>query len=318
MVEILPLLFGGLVLFIYAISKLSEAMQDISTQRAKSIISKYTSNLFMAIGIGTILTILLGSSSAVIILAIVFINAGTLGFKQAIGIIMGANIGTTFSSQLIALDIGQYAVVPLFIGLVMEFFAKNKRIKSYGNALFYFGMLFFGLFIIEQSVQPLKYSPMFEEWITRIENNHIQGTLIGGLITLLVQSSSATVGMAIVLGKQNLISLAGGLAIMLGSELGTCSDTLLATIKGSRQALKAGLFHLLFNFTTIVIGLIVFDLFLEFILWISKGQDLDNQIANAHMLFNIAGVVVFLPFVGITEKLLNKWLPDKDYELVKP
>ena len=159
---------------------------------------------------------------------------------------------------------------------------------------------------------------MFEEWITRIENNHIQGTLIGGLITLLVQSSSATVGMAIVLGKQNLISLAGGLAIMLGSELGTCSDTLLATIKGSRHALKAGLFHLLFNFTTIVIGLIVFDLFLEFILWISKGQDLDNQIANAHMLFNIAGVVVFLPFVGITEKLLNKWLPDKDYELVKP
>ncbi|MGB5820930.1 MAG: Na/Pi symporter [Saonia sp.] len=141
--------------------------------------------------------------------------------------------------------------------------------------------------------------------------NHVQGTLIGGLITLIVQSSSATVGMSIVLGKQQLISLAGGLAIMLGAELGTCSDTLIATVKGSKQALKAGLFHLLFNFTTIVVGLLIFDYFLEFVLLVSKGQALNNQIANAHMIFNIVGVIVFLPLVGMAEKLLDYLLPEK-------
>nr|WP_299346162.1 Na/Pi symporter [Allomuricauda sp.] len=312
MTEILPILFGGLLLFIYAISKLSSTLQDISTEKAKQIIEKYTRNLFTSIIVGTVLTILMGSSSAVIIIAIVFINAGTLRFKQAIGIIMGANIGTTFSSQLIALDIGKYAYIPLVIGLVIGFFAKKETTKKYGNALFYFGMLFFGLFIMEQSVLPLRDSELFEKWITRIDQNLLQGTMIGGLITLIVQSSSATVGMAIVLGKQNLISLAGGLAIMLGSELGTCSDTLIATIKGSRQAIKAGLFHLLFNFITIVIGLLVFDVFLTFVLMVSTNQSLENQIANAHMIFNIAGVIAFLPLVGITAKLLNHWLPEKE------
>ena len=315
MTEILPLLLGGLLLFIYAISRLSKTMQDISTDKAKQIIAKYTGNLVLSILVGTVLTVLLGSSSAVIIIAIVFINAKTLRFKQAIGIIMGANIGTTFSSQLIALDIGQYAVIPLVVGLAMEFFAKGETLKKYGNALFYFGMPFFGLFIIEQSVLPLRDSEIFEEWITRIDQNLLQGTLIGGFITLVVQSSSATVGMAIVLGKQNLISLAGGLAIMLGSELGTCSDTLIATIKGSRQAIKAGLFHLLFNFITIVAGLLVFDLFLKFVLMVSKSQALENQIANAHMIFNIAGVLAFLPFVGITERFLEYWLPEKEIAL---
>ncbi|BFP39372.1 hypothetical protein FGF1_02170 [Flavobacteriaceae bacterium GF1] len=311
MIEILPLLLGGLLLFIYAISRLSKTMQDIATEKAKRIIAKYTDSLVLSIVVGTALTILLGSSSAVIILAIVFINAGTLRFKQAIGIIMGANIGTTFSSQLIALDIGKYAVIPLIVGLAMEFFARGETAKRYGSALFYFGMLFFGLFIMERSVVPLRDSVVFEEWITHIDQNLIKGTLVGGLITLIVQSSSATVGMAIVLGKQNLISLAGGLAIMLGSELGTCSDTLIATIKGSRQAIKAGLFHLLFNFTTIIIGLLVFDHFLNFVLRVSQSQTLDNQIANAHMIFNIVGVMVFLPFVGMAERLLNYWLPDK-------
>ena len=309
--KILPLLLGGLLLFIYAISRLSKTMQDISTERAKRVIAKYTRNLVLSIIVGALLTVLLGSSSAVIILAIVFINAGTLRFKQAIGIIMGANIGTTFSSQLIAMDIGRYAIIPLVIGLAIDFFAKSDNVKKYGNALFYFGMLFFGLFLMEQSVLPLRDSPLFEDWITHINENLLKGTLVGGLITLIVQSSSATVGMAIVLGKQNLISLSGGLAIMLGSELGTCSDTLIATIKGSRQAIKAGLFHLLFNFITIVGGLLVFDFFLEFVLKVSQNKDLENQIANAHMIFNIAGVIFFLPFVGWMEKLLDYWLPDK-------
>jgi len=307
----LPLLIGGLVLFLYAINQLSEVMQDVFSQKAKAIIEKYTSNIFSAILIGTILTVLLDSSSAVIILVIIFINAKNLNFRQAIGIIMGANIGTTFSSQIIALDIGKYSVLPLFIGLVFEIFGKGKRFKLLGQVILYFGMLFFGLFIIEQSVLPLHDSPLFIDWITRIEQNYIQGALIGGLITLIMQSSSGTVGMAIVLGKQQLITAAGGIAIMLGAELGTCSDTLIATINGSRQALKAGLFHVIFNFLTITIGLLVFGPFVRMIMYISSGMDIGTLIANAHMIFNILGVIIFLPFVGLAIKGLNRLLPDR-------
>jgi len=309
--EVLPLLLGGLVLFLYAISQLSEVMKDIFSDNAKQIIEKYTSNIFSSIIIGTLLTVILDSSSAVIILVIVFINAKTLTFRQAIGLIMGANIGTTFSSQIIAMDVGKYAVIPLFLGLIFEVFVKNEKWKKYGNILLYFGMLFFGLFIMEESVLPMRDSETFSKWIARVEGNHFQGAFIGGLITTIIQSSSGTVGMAIVLGKQEILSVAGGIAIMLGAELGTCSDTLIATINGSRQALKAGLFHLFFNLITIIIGLLVFIPFVGLVERISKTEDIGNMIANAHMLFNSLGVLVFLPFVPLVEKALNKLIKDK-------
>ena len=309
--EIIPLLIGGLVLFLYAISQLSEVMKSIFTEKAKHAIQKYTSNVFSSLLIGTVLTILLDSSSAVIILVIVFINARTLTFKQAIGLIMGANIGTTFSSQIIAMDIGKYSIFPLVIGLIFEVFVKNKKWKKYGNVFLYFGMLFFGLFIMEESVVPLKDSAVFLDWLKKVEGNPIQGALIGGLVTLIIQSSSGTVGMAIVLGKQQILSAAGGITIMLGAELGTCSDTLIATINGSRQALKAGLFHLLFNLTTIIIGLLLFEQLVNLVIYLSNTDDIGNIIANAHMLFNILGVILFIPFIGLMEKGLNKLIPEK-------
>jgi len=312
MKDILPLLIGGLVLFLYSISQLSIVLKDLFSEKAKDFIQKYTSNIFSSILIGTLLTIILGSSSAVIILVIVFINAKTLNFKQAIGLIMGANIGTTFSSQIIALDIGKYSIIPLFIGLAFEVFMKNKKWKQYGNILLYFGMLFFGLFIMEESVLPLRDSELFINWIAKVEGNPLGGALIGGLVTLLIQSSSGTVGMAIVLGKQQILSAAGGIAIMLGSELGTCSDTLLATINGSRQALKAGVFHLVFNLITIIIGLILFVPFVKLVEAITiQSDDIGNIIANAHMIFNILGVIVMLPWVGLIEKGINKLIKEK-------
>ena len=269
-------------MFLYSITPLSEVMRGIFNENAKNAIAKYTSNLFSSIIIGILFTILLGSSSAVIILAIVFINAKTLTFRQAIGLIMGANIGTTFSSQFIALDVGQY-----------------------------FGLLFFGLFVMESSVEPLRNSDLFMEWIAKVENNALQGALVGGFVTLIIQSSSGTVGMAIVLGNQGILNIAGGVAIMLGAELGTCSDTLIATIGGQRQAIKAGLFHLLFNLATIILGLIVFQPFVDLVLWLSPTTDIGTQIAHAHMLFNISGVIVFLPFARLMEKGLNALLPEK-------
>lgn len=308
--QIIPLLAGGLALFLYAISQLSRTLRNIFSEKAKEWINKSTKNLYLGILTGTLTTALLDSSSAVIIIAIVLINAGTLNFRQTIGIVMGANIGTTFSSQLIALDIAQFSFILLVIGMLTNFLAKNKKWRTIGRVTWYFGMLFFGLYVMETSVEPLKDSESFEEWIMHLENPW-KGTLLGGLITLIIQSSSATVGLAITLGKQGLISVKGGLALMMGAELGTCSDTLLATIGGKRQALKTGIFHLIFNLISILIGLLLFEHFYRVVEWVSGSQGIDNHIANGHMIFNIVGVLLFLPLVRPAEKLLNRLLPDK-------
>lgn len=307
----IPFLIGGLILFVHSILQLSRTMAEIFTEKARILIEKRTRNLFISLLIGIVATVLLDSSSAVIILAIVFINAKTLTFKNAMGIIMGANIGTTFSSQLIAMDIAKYAYIPMFIGLVLYLFSKTSGMRLKGRAILYFGLLFFGLYIIQEAVAPLQGSGLFEKWIGRIEGNPISGALIGGLITLIIQSSGATVGLAIILGKQGMISLAGGIAVMLGAELGTCSDTLIATIRGSRQAIKAGIFHLFFNFSTICIGLLLFTPFVSLISNISGEAALNRQIANAHILFNVAGVLLFLPFVKPIQRMLDGLIPDK-------
>jgi len=311
------LLLGGLAIFILAIHQLSKLLEDVFMERTKSIIRKYTKHIFAAIAIGTFATVLLNSSSAVIIILLIFINANILDFRRAIGIILGANIGTTISSQLIAFEVNKYAVFALLLGLGILIFSKNKKVKKYAEILLYFGMLFFGLFVMENAVMPLKNSQFFSDWIIRMANHPIEGALAGGLITLIIQSSSATVGLAIILGKQDLISMAAGVSIMLGAELGTCSDTLLATIKGSRQAIKAGLFHLTFNLFSIILGLVFFYPFIQLIEWISAGAAIHQQIANAHLIFNILGVLIALPFVGLAERLLNFLLPEKtDFEKV--
>lgn len=306
---ILPLL-GGLGLFLFAINSLSEVLQGVLGDRAKQLLARFTKNIFSAIITGTIITIILDSSSAVIIMTIVLVNARVLTFKNALGIVMGANIGTTFSSQLIAMDIGKYSPIPIIIGLLLSFMSKNKKVSSGGRALMFFGILFFGLYTMEHSVEPFKEQDFFLDYMATL-NNRFTGAGTGALVTLVIQSSSATVGMVITLAKKGLIELSGAVAVMLGAELGTCSDTLLATIKGSRQALKTGLFHLGFNIITIAIGLLVFPYFVNLISYISGGVSLKQQVANAHMLFNILGVVIFLPFVGVAARLLEKWLPDK-------
>ena len=307
----LSLLIGGLVIFVYSITRLSAVMKELFTEKAKESIQKYTSNIYAGILIGTLCTFAVNSSSAVIIMTIVFINAKSLDFKRAMGIIMGANIGTTLSSQLFALNIAQYSVIPLLLGLVLIVFFRKYKWGRYGNMLFFIGLLFFGLFVMQESVQPLQESQLFEKWILRVENNHIYGALVGGLITLILQTSSGTVGMTIVMGKKGLIGLTGGIAIMLGAELGTCSDTLIATINGSRQAIKAGVFHLLFNLITILIGLIAFSGFLSMVIALTPNQEIDNRIAIAHMVFNICGVLLVLPFAGVFKRFLDRLLPEK-------
>jgi phosphate:Na+ symporter len=251
----------------------------------------------------------LDSSSAVIIITIVLVNSQILTFKQAMGIVLGANIGTTISSQIIAMDIGKYSPILLLVGFLLLFISKSNRLSNAGRVILYFGVLFFGLFTMENAVEPLKDEAFFAEWMKKTENP-IVGSVIGAIVTLVIQSSSATVGMAIILAKKGFLSLVGGVAVMLGAELGTCSDTLLATIKGSRQALKTGLFHVTFNLLSIILGLILFYPFVELVKRISSGASIERTLANAHMLFNILGVLVFIWTIPLFERVLNRLLPD--------
>jgi phosphate:Na+ symporter len=308
--ETVLLIMGGLGLFLYAITHMSDVLKDLLGDNAKKLLSRFTRNEFTGILTGIVITLILDSSSAVIIMAIVLVKAKALTFRQAIGIVLGANIGTTFSSQIIAMDIGKYSPIPIFLGMLLVFFSKSQWVTQTGRAIIYFGILFFGLFTMERGVEPFKDNPDFSNWILQMENPYT-GAATGALVTLIIQSSSATVGMVITLAKKGLISLSAGIAVMLGAELGTCADTLLATIKSNRQALKTGLFHLFFNICTILIALLLFPLFVKLVLSISGKAQLQQQVANAHMLFNILGVLLFLPFVGATERILNKLLPDK-------
>jgi phosphate:Na+ symporter len=308
--EIILLLAGGLGLFLYAINNLSGILKDLLGDRARKLLGRFTHNLFTGILSGIVITLILDSSSAVIIMTIILVNSGALTFRQAIGIVMGANIGTTFSSQLIALDIGRFSPIAMVIGLLFSMLAKSERVSKSGKVILYFGILFFGLFTMETAVEPLKSDSRFAEWMVALENP-VRGSLVGALVTLIIQSSSATVGMVITLAKKGLITLAGSIAVMLGAELGTCSDTLLATIRGSRQAIRTGLFHLFFNLTSIIIGLACFPLYIGLIEYISGNASLEQKVANAHMLFNALGVILFLPFTRSVEKLMVRWIPDK-------
>lgn len=308
--EILLSVLGGLGLFLFAISNLSDTLKDILGDKAKKWIGKITTNLFTAIVTGALITVVLDSSSAVIIMTIILVKTGTLTFRQSLGLVMGANIGTTFSSQIIALDIGQYSPIPIIVGLALSFIARSEKVSRTGKSILYFGILFFGLYTMERAVEPLQDNSRFLHWMTLLETP-LRGAGVGAIVTVIIQSSSATVGMVITLAKKGLLSLSGGIAVMLGAELGTCADTLLATIRGDRPSVKTGLFHLLFNIISICIALIIFPWFVQLIESISGNANLEQKIANAHMLFNISGVLFFLPFVGLIEKLLNRLLPEK-------
>ena len=310
MLNIILEVCAGLVLFLYAISSLSKTLIHAIGDKANHWIQKFTSNTLSSILVGAVITTLLDSSSAVIIITIILVNAKLLSFRQAMGIVLGANIGTTVSSQIISLNIGKYSPILLVVGFLLILFSKKEQFQNMGKILLYFGLLFFGLYTIENAVEPLKNEVFFADLMKRVENP-IAGAIIGAIVTLFIQSSSGTVGMAIILTKKGFLSLTGGIAIMLGAELGTCSDTLIATIKGSRAAIKTGLFHVSFNLLSICLGLILFTPFVVLVNKISAGTSIERALANAHMIFNVSGVIIFAWTLPYFEKILNKLIPEE-------
>lgn len=313
---VLPML-AGLILFLFALNYLSDGLRAVSGEQLQTWLSRFTRNVVTGIITGMVVTTLLDSSSAVIIMVIALVNAQTLTSRQALGVVLGANIGTTFSSQLIAFDIGQWAALPMAVGFGLMVISKRELLKQWGQVLFGLGLLFLGLYLMEEAVEPLKKMPNVKEWMTNLANP-LWGALVGAGATVVLQSSSATVGMAVVLAGEKLLTLSAGIALMMGAELGTCADTLLASVGRSRAALRTGLFHLGFNLVSITLGLVLIEPFTDLVLWLSGEVPAARQLANAHVLFNVIGVCLVAGFVPLLSNWLEKWLPDSASSSMKP
>ena len=301
---------GGLTLFLYGVTRLSDSLQQVASERMKKLLARFTSHPLAGVATGTVATTLLDSSSVTIIMVVALVNSGLLPFTQAIGVIMGANIGTTISSQIIAFQINQYASLLLAMGFLAYFLGKKEIVKNLGMVLFGFGLIFFGLDVIEQAAEPLKDYQPFVRWMKGLENPWL-GVLIGATFTVLIQSSSATLGIVITLAAQGLISLPAGVAIMLGAEIGTCADTLVASVGRSRSALRAGIFHLAFNILTVLIGVTFASQLALLASSFAPQGNVSRQIANTHLLFNVSGVLLFIWFVPLIGRVLTRLIPDK-------
>jgi phosphate:Na+ symporter len=309
-------LLAGLVLFLHGVTLLSDSLKKVAGERVKKVLAKFTTNRFAGVLTGTVATTLLDSSSVTIIMVIALVNAGLLSFTRSLGVIMGSNIGTTISSQIIAFKINEYAPIALVAGFGLQMIMKRKKWKRAGQVMFGIGLIFYGLELVGKAVEPLQDYKPFINWMVRMEMP-VLGALVGAAFTILVQSSSATLGVVITLASQGLISLPAGIAIMLGAEIGTCADTLVATIGRSREAVRAGMFHLLFNIITVSIGVALAHHFTALVIYISAGADISRQIANAHVLFNMAGVLLFIAFLTPVARGLQWLIPEKKKNISK-
>ena len=300
---------AGLALFLFGVTLLADALKRLAGDRMRGLLERFTTNRFAGVATGTAATTLLDSSSVTIIMVIALVDAGVLAFTRSLGVILGANIGTTISSQIIALDIDRYAPLALVLGLLFTALGGSRRQKQAGRVILGIGLVFYGLGEMDQAVSPLKDQQSFIDWMVRLENP-LLGAAVGALVTIVIQSSSATLGIVITLAGQGLLTLPAGIALMLGAEIGTCADTLLACIGRSRAALRAGVFHLMFNVTTVAIGLMLTREIATLAQRITPGAGIERFVANAHVLFNVAGVLIVLPFLPLIARGLYQLIPD--------
>ena len=304
--EVILGMIAGLVLFLYGVSRLATGMRAVAGDRMRRLLERATTNRYAGVASGTLATAVLDSSSVTIIMVIALVDAGLLSFQNSLGVILGANIGTTISSQLIALDVQRYSPVVLAFGLLLLVAGRTETWRQTGAAVFGMGLIFFGLAQMGTAVEPLKQSVRFADWMQQLENPLV-GVAAGAIITLVLQSSSATVGIAITLAAQGLLALPGGVAVMLGAEIGTCADTLLATLGRSREAVRAGIFHLLFNIVTVAVGVMLLQPLVTFVT--SLGGDSAQQLANAHVTFNVLGSMAVVLFLAPIGRALHRLVP---------
>lgn len=308
-------LFGGLAVFIYSMSLMGDGLQKAAGEKMRRILEVLTSNPVMGILVGTLVTMIIQSSSATTVMVVGFVSANLMTLPQAIGVIMGANIGTTVTAQIVAFNLGEYAYLITAVGFILFFFFNKKIIKYVGQIIFAFGLLFIGLNVMSDAMKPLAQSAMFEDIIHRVSDTPILGLFVGTLVTLIVQSSSATIAVLLNLAQepdangQALISLQGALPILFGSNIGTTITAILASIGARVNAKRAAMAHTVFNAVGSVLFMLILPYFAKFVVFISpKGTETEviaRQIANAHTSFNIVNTILWAPFVLILAKIVT-------------
>ena len=307
--EIAISLLGGLGLFLYGMNLMAEGLQKSAGDKLKKIVEKLTSNTVMGVLVGTVVTAIIQSSSAATVMVVGFVNAGIMSLSQAIGVIMGANIGTTVTAQLVSFKLEAIAPVALGIGIILYLFSKKEKTKELATILLGFGILFTGMEFMKDAVKPLAEYEGFRRALIYFGEHQFLGIIAGFAITGIIQSSSASMGMLIALASQGLIPLSSALPILYGDNIGTCVTSLLSSIGASRNAKRAATMHLTFN----VIGTLIFVLILNYpisalVKWLDP-TDAARQIANAHTIFNVVNVLILLPFAKYIVKIVLKIMP---------
>lgn len=324
-------LFGGLALFLLGMEVMSDAIKAVAGDGLRLFLNRMTGNRFMGAFSGALITGILNSSSVTTVLVVGFISAGLMSLTQAVSIIMGANIGSTFAAQIIAFNVTQYALIPVAVGFLMRFASKRDRIRNYGDSIMGLGLVFFGMGLMGAAMSPLREYPPFLDLMVRMDDAAL-GILVGAVFTALIQSSAATTGIAIAMASGGLISLEAGVALALGSNIGTCVTAVLAAIGKSRPAVRAAVAHVLINVLGVLVWVWFIPQFCELIRTISpRAEDLEGaerlaaevprQIANAHTFFNVANTFFFIWFTGLLAKLCELLVPDrpeKEKPIIEP
>ncbi|MBN2898055.1 MAG: Na/Pi cotransporter family protein [Clostridia bacterium] len=319
--SIMMALFGGLGLFLYGMNTMSEGLEKAAGDRMKSIIEMLTKNKIMGVFVGAVVTMIVQSSSATTVMVVGFVNAGIMNLTQAVGIIMGANIGTTITAQLVSIKLDAIAPIAIGMGVLINLVAKSDNVKKYAQILIGFGILFLGMDFMKDAVKPLRSYEGFTTLLSSFGSGQAMDTVLaiftGFAITAVVQSSSATTGILVALASEGLLPIEAALPVLLGTNVGTCVTAMISSIGASKTAKRAAVIHLLFN----IIGTIIFAVVLArptIAFVTSIGNDSARQLANAHTLFNITNTLLLLPFAGLLVKLAEKFVPggpEADLEL---
>ena len=314
-------LFGGLAVFLFGMNQMSESLQKAAGEKMRTILGILTKNPLMGALAGALVTAVLQSSSATTVMVIGFVSAGLMGLPQAISVIFGANIGTTMTAQLIAFDIGEYIYPILFISFVVQFASKNEKVKDIAMVFFSFGLLFEGIQIMSSVMKPLATSPVFTELMWKVRDLPVLGVFLGLCMTLVVQSSSATIAVLQSFASQagpdgaSVIGLAGAIPILFGDNIGTTITALLASIGQSRDAKRTAIAHTCFNISGTIVFSFFIPLFARFVQFVSpKGPEVEvisRQIANAHTTFNVVCTLIWLPLVPLMVKIVCRLVPDR-------
>lgn len=305
---------GGLGIFLFGLKYMGDGLQKVAGDRLRELLDRFTSNPLMGVIAGAVVTILVQSSSTTTVLTVGLVNAGFMTFRQAIGVIMGANIGTTMTAFIIGIDVKEYGLPILALGALMIFFFKNKKVTNIGQTVFGLGSLFFGLETMSGGMKPLRSLEAFQELTLNMSDNPILGVVIGTLFTVIVQSSSATIGILQELMGEGLIDLEGGLPVLFGDNIGTTITAVIAAIGASIGAKRAAFVHVIFNVLGAVIFLLLLKPYTAYVEWLQGALNLEPQmtIAFAHGSFNLANTMVQFPFIAVLAWIVIKLVPGEE------